>query len=166
MVVQVSEDVPKDYLAEVEQILSHEDFLSLQQYVQHQWTNRFMHSVNVSYLSWHIAKKLGCDEKAAARAGLLHDFCMYCFREETPTGEHQAFYHPKAAVENSVRIFQISQREQDAIRSHMFPLGPMPRNKEAWIITLADKVCAAMEFCHVGIALARKNRLTVIPKAA
>ena len=108
-----------------------------------------------------LARKFGCDEKAAARAGLLHDFCPYDFREETPTGEHQAFYHPKAAAENSTRIFHISEREEAAIRSHMFPLGPLPKNKEAWIITLADKICATMEFCHVAIALARKNRLVV-----
>ena len=60
-----------------------------------------------------------------------------------------------------MRTFQISAREEEAIRSHMFPLGPMPKNKEAWIITLADKVCATMEFCHVAIALSRKNRLVV-----
>ena len=165
MEVQVSEEVPVDYRSEVEQILSHEEFIALERYTQHQWTNRFMHSVNVSYLSWKIAKKLGCDEKAAARAGLLHDFCLYDFREKTPTGEHQAFYHPKIAAENSSRVYQISEREEHAIRAHMFPLGPMPRNKEAWIVSLADKVCAAMEFCHVAIALARKNRLVVVKTA-
>ena len=161
MGLQVSEEVPQDYLSEVQHILFHEDFMALEEYTQHQWTNRFMHSVNVSYLSWFIARKLGCDASAAARAGLLHDFCLFDFKEETPEGEHPAFYHPKAAAENSVRTFQISAREEEAIRSHMFPLGPMPKNKEAWIITLADKVCATMEFCHVAIALSRKNRLVV-----
>lgn len=161
MGLQISEEVPQDYLSEVEHILSHEDFMALEQFTQHQWTTRFMHSVNVSYLSWILARKFGCDEKAAARAGLLHDFCLYDFSEETPTGEHQAFYHPKAAAENSTRLFDISEREEAAIRSHMFPLGPLPKNKEAWIITLTDKICATMEFCHVAIALARKNRLVV-----
>lgn len=52
MGLQISEEVPQDYLSEVEHILSNEDFLALEQFTQHQWTTRFMHSVNVSYLSW------------------------------------------------------------------------------------------------------------------
>ena len=161
MDLQVSDDVSKEYLAEVLPILENEEVLSLSTFSHHQWTNRLMHSINVSYLSWFIAKKLGCDEKAAARAGLLHDFCPYDFKKKTPTGEHQAFYHPKAAARNSERVFQISERERKAILTHTFPLGPMPTNKEAWIITLADKICASMELCHVAIALARRNRLVL-----
>ena len=166
MDIRVSEDVSSAYLAEVKHILTNEEFLALSHFVHHQWTNRLMHSVNVSYVSWLIAQKLGCDASAAARAGLLHDFCPYDFKKRTPTGEHQAFYHPKAAAKNSERVFQISEREQKAILSHMFPLGPMPRNSEAWIITLADKICASMELCHVAIALARGNKMVLSTTSA
>ena len=162
----MSEEIAQGYLAEVQHIFADQEFLSLSKYVHHQWTNRLMHSINVSYLSWLIAKKLGCDEKAAARAGLLHDFCPYDFGKKTPTGEHQAFFHPKAAASNSLQKFELSQREVNAILTHMFPLGPVPRNKEAWIITLADKICATMELCHVAIALARRNRVVVVPVSA
>ena len=140
-----------------------EELLKQSLYTHHQWTTRLMHSINVSYLSWFIARKLGCDEKAAARAGLLHDFCPYDFRAETPTGEHQAFYHPKAAADNSAAHFDVTDRELDAILSHMFPLGPLPRNREAWIISFADKACAIAEGCHIAIALARRNRIVIIP---
>ncbi len=98
MDIQLSDEVSQAYLAEVEDILNNKEFLSLSLYEHHQWTTRLMHSINVSYISWKIAKKFGCDEKAAARAGLLHDFCPYDFRKKTPTGELQAFYHPKAAA--------------------------------------------------------------------
>lgn len=162
----MSEEISQEYLAEVRHIFADQEFLSLSQYVHHQWTNRLMHSINVSYLSWIIAKKLGCDEKAAARAGLLHDFCPYDFGKKTPTGEHQAFFHPKAAAANSQRKFELSQREVNAILTHMFPLGPVPKNKEAWIITLADKICATMELCNVAIALARHNRVVVVHASA
>lgn len=166
MEIQFSEEIDPAYLAEVGHIFTDEEFLSLGLFVHHQWTNRLMHSINVSYLSWLIAKKLGCDEKAAAKAGLLHDFCPYDFGKKTPTGEHQAFFHPKAAASNSLRRFDVSQREVDAILTHMFPLGPVPRNKEAWIITMADKVCAIMEVCRVSIALARRNRVVMTPVSA
>ena len=100
MDITVSDEVSQEYHALVKNILCNREFLKLSLYTHHQWTTRLMHSINVSYLSWFIARKLGCDEKAAARAGLLHDFCPYDFRAKTPTGEHQAFYHPKAAADN------------------------------------------------------------------
>ena len=158
MDIKVSEEVSPAYLGAVEDILTNEEFLRLNLYSHHQWTTRLMHSINVSYLSWMIAKKLGADERAAARAGLLYDF-----NEKTPTGEHQAFYHPKAAAENSLQNFDISEREVSAILTHMFPLGPIPKNKEAWIISFADKACAMTEGCHIAIALARRNRVVVTP---
>lgn len=166
MNIKVSEEVPKEYLTEVQNILSNKEFLSLDNYSHHHKTSRLMHSINVSYLSWLMARKFHCDEKAAARAGLLHDFCPYDFAEKTPTGELQAFYHPKAAAKNSFRTFQINDREHTAILTHMFPLGPVPRNREAWIISLADKICAVTEFCCVAIALARNNRMVVVKTTA
>lgn len=162
MKIELSKEISKDYISHVSFILEDEEFLSLAQYVQHQRTTRLMHSINVSYLSWFLAKKLHCDEKAAARAGLLHDFCPYDFKEETPTGESQVFFHPKAAAENSIQKFDITQREVDAILTHMFPLGNVPSNKEAWILTVTDKVCAVMEFFNVAIALERHNRVAVV----
>lgn len=161
MHITVSEEVASDYLADVGDILNNKDFLRLSDYTHHQWTNRLMHSINVSYLSWLIAGKLGCDRRSAARAGLLHDFCLYDFAGGTPTGEHQAFYHPKAAVKTSLQYFVISQKEQDAILAHMFPLGPLPNSREAWIITLADKLCASVELCRIPIALSRHNRVVI-----
>ncbi len=162
MDIELSEDIASEYLEDVWNILTNDEFLRLSQYVHHHWTTRLMHSVNVSYLSWLIARKLGCDARSAARAGLLHDFCPYDFKAKTPTGESQAFYHPKAAAKNSSKIFEISEREREAILTHMFPLGPLPRNREAWIITMADKICATMEGCHIAIALARRGRVTVV----
>ena len=166
MEIQWSEEVPPEYLAEIGPILKNREFLSLGRYVHHHKSNRLLHSMNVSYVSWKMAKHLGCDEKAAARAGLLHDFCPYDFEEETPTGEHQAFFHPKAAAENSCLYFEISKKEQEAILSHMFPLGPVPKSREAWIITAADKLCAVTELCHVAFALARRGRVVIRPALA
>lgn len=162
MDIQLSEEISAVYVSEVKHILEHKEFISLCLYSHHQGTDRLMHSVNVSYIAWKIAKRLRCDEKVAARAGLLHDFCPYDFGKRTPTGEHQAFYHPKAAAENSTRAFSISKKEKDAILTHMFPLGPIPKNKEAWIVTLADKICATLELCHIAVALARNNRVAVV----
>ena len=73
MDITVSDEVSQEYHALVKNILCNREFLKLSLYTHHQWTTRLMHSINVSYLSWFIARKLGCDEKAAARAGLVVD---------------------------------------------------------------------------------------------
>ena len=162
MDITLSEDIDAEYLEDVADILTNKEFLALNSYRHHVATTRLMHSINVSYISWKLAKKLGCDATVAARAGLLHDFCPYDFRQKTPTGEHQAFYHPKAAADNSARTFDISEKEWNAILTHMFPLGPVPKNREAWITTMADKICASLELCHIAVALARRNRVVVV----
>lgn len=161
MDIKITEDVSAEYLAVINDILDNEEFRKLAGYIQHLKTTRLVHSLNVSYLSWKIARKLSCDERAAARAGLLHDFFLYRFSDPKPVKELQAFYHPKVAARNSARHFQLSEKEQQAILSHMFPLGPLPTSREAWIITCADKFCAAMELCCFSIAFARQGRVTV-----
>ena len=166
MYIKISKEVEKQYRKEVEQILNNKDFQKLRYYKQHNWSDRLMHSINVSYLSWMMARRLGCDAKAAARAGLLHDFCLYDFHEKSADGEHQAFLHPKVAAENSMEHFDISEKERDAILSHMFPLGPLPKSREAWLITIADKVCAAAELCSIAIALARRGKVSFVQAPA
>ena len=148
MYIKISKEVEKQYRKEVEQIINNKDFQKLRYYKQHNWSDRLMHSINVSYLSWLMAKHLGCDTKAAARAGLLHDFCLYDFHE------------------NSMEHFDISEKERDAILSHMFPLGPLPKSREAWLITIADKVCAAAELFSIAIALARHGKISFVQAPA
>ena len=163
MDIKVAEDVSVEYLSVVSDILNNEEFRKLATYIQHLRTTRLIHSLNVSYLSWKIAKKLGCDEKAAARAGLLHDFFLYKFSDPKPVKELQAFYHPKVAARNSTKHFNLSEKERLAILSHMFPLGPLPKSREAWIITCADKLCATMELCCFSIVFAKQGRVMVTP---
>ena len=77
MDITLSEDIDAEYLEDVSDILTNREFLALNCFKHHYATTRLMHSMNVSYISWLLAKKLGCDAKAAARAGLLHDFFLY-----------------------------------------------------------------------------------------
>ena len=118
-----------------------------------------MHSINVSYISWAIAKRLGWDARTAARAGLLHDFFLYGYGEKDKRSFSQcmAFDHPKTAAKNSSEHFDITEKERLAILSHMFPLGPLPTSREAWLISFTDKICATTELFQVQIALAKRN---------
>lgn len=56
-----------------------------------------------------------------------------------------AFAHGARAARRADRFFPLDERQRSAIVSHMFPLAPVPKNAEAWILTLADKVVASRE---------------------
>ena len=144
-------EIPKEFIEQVSDILSSQEFLSLDTYSHHPGASRLVHSMNVSYLAWKMAKRWGYDERSAARTGLLHDFCPYDFADRTPTGEHQAFFHPKAAVCCSREHFHINSKEEQAILTHMFPIGPVPRSRLGWIVTLADKQASVLEVCGVTV---------------
>lgn len=157
----MSENISSEFLDIVQNILDDDEFCKLTNFRQHHKTTRFMHSLNVSYLSWRMAKKLGMDEKIAARAGLLHDFCLYDFKEKLPKGKLQAFYHPKVAAKTSQEHFELHEKECQAILSHMFPLGPLPKSREAWLISSMDKFCACAEFFRINVALSGRDKVKI-----
>lgn len=122
------------------------DFVKrLDRFEQHHKTSRLQHSLNVSYYSFKIAKKIGADPRMSARAGLLHDLYWYDWHTKK-TPQFHAFLHPRLAVKNASRLASISDREADAILKHMWPLYPgMPKYKESYAVTLADKYAATLE---------------------
>ena len=134
------------YFDHVRDIVIHPDFIQLDDYTQHLGTSRLEHSFHVSVIAWKLAQVLGLDERLAARAGLLHDFCLYDFHNDATQKKCQLVVHPFCAVEQSKKCFLLTRKEEKAIISHMFPLGPIPTTGEAWLITLADKICAIGEF--------------------
>ena len=62
--------------------------------------------------------------------------------------------HPYIAYENSSKYYNLSEIEKDAIISHMFPWNlKMPKYKEGWIVTIADKLVATKEGYSTKLAL-------------
>ena len=94
-----------------------------------------------------ISKFLHLDYEEAARAGLLHDFFISDEDRNLKDRFISTFVHPKEALENSVRVFNVSEKEKDIIRSHMFPINiSVPKYAESWIVSLVDKVVGTYEF--------------------
>ena len=115
---------------------------------QHGVTNVYWHSVNVAYMSLYLAKKLGVavDERALVRGALLHDYFLYDWHDRAPDHRLHGFYHPRRALDNAKRAFELSETEQNVILRHMFPLCPTPPGTaEGWLVCFADKVCAVLE---------------------
>lgn len=137
----------KDYLNIVDDLLQCDEVQQLAQYTQHHFSNRLRHSVSVSYQSYTIAKKIGADATATARAGLLHDLFYYDWRvTKFEEGSH-AYVHPRIALENAQKITHINDKEADIIVKHMFGATiALPKYRESWIVSLVDDFAAVNEY--------------------
>lgn len=142
--------VPDDavYISLVQDILENPTFQRLADYPQHGHTSCLSHSIAVSYLSYLACKQRGWDATAAARGGLLHDLFLYDWHEHyQQTGNRfHGLTHPKVALENAEKEFELNDLERDIIVKHMWPLTPVPpRYKEAYVVLYYDKICSTKE---------------------
>lgn len=141
-------ELDEEYLDCVRDILDHPVFQSMDQFIQHGNTTCKAHCIQVSYMSYCLCRKFGWDSRTAARAGLLHDLFLYDWHTHArETGEHfHGFTHPRVAMNNAVRYFDVTSAEQDCILRHMWPLTPIPPKTMAGMaIVYADKFCGVAE---------------------
>ena len=114
--------------------------------IVHHGSTRYNHSVRVAYTSFKISKALGCDTNCTIRAGVLHDFFLVRDDQNIATSTKMLIEHPSLAKENAINYFGVNEKEQNIIESHMFPISKIsPNSKEAWIVTLPDKIVATFE---------------------
>lgn len=114
---------------------------------QHGNVTVFEHSLSVAETSLKISKMLHIkvDEESMVKVALLHDYFLYDWHDKDHPKMH-GFRHASFAADNAMRDFGLTEKEYKAIRSHMFPLNlRIPTSREAFILTLADKYCAASE---------------------
>lgn len=143
----------KNYYKLVRKIIKNKEFIKIDNCIHH-GISRFDHSCRVSYYSYKVTKLLKLNYKEVARAGLLHDF----FLSENSTNKEKLksmFVHPTKSLENSEKLFELSNIEKDIIYTHMFPLNinRIPKYIESWIVSLVDKFVAVYEF---GYSFKRK----------
>lgn len=76
---------------------------------------------------------------------LLHDYFLYDWHDGK--GRHfHGFTHPECAFRNAEKDYTLSPRVKNIIIRHMFPLTIIPPTcTEAWIVCIADKICAIEE---------------------
>lgn len=143
--------------AEASDILESSNFRSTKQYIQHGNMTVYGHCMNVAKYSLSISQKLHikCSQRELIRGALLHDYFLYDWHDEEHIGIQNlhGFYHPGKALENAEKEYDLTQRERDIIKKHMWPLTIVPPMcREAWIVTMADKWCSLMEtfYLHKG----------------
>lgn len=139
----------KQYMRIVRHILDNDEFSKLKDIKHHEQT-RLNHCLKVSYYAYIIAKKLGLSYEEVARAGLLHDFYLGQVKEQKKVKDRLLLFttkHPEQALDNSLKYFELTEKEQDIIRTHMFPIDiKIPKFAESWLVSFVDKVVSTKEF--------------------
>ena len=133
----------KEFIDIVNPILENGEFLKTKQ-KNHHGINRFDHLMRVSYFSYIITRVLKLNYKETARAGLLHDF----FTDETKGSSQikSLRKHPTYALENAKKHFKLTDREEDIIKTHMFPVTfTPPKYMESWIVDIVDDAASVYE---------------------
>ena len=127
-------------------LLNNDMVKELDNFSQHMGTSRLQHSLNVAYYSFLLCYKLGLDYRSAARAGILHDFFLYDWREVHSSAKEHVSAHPRASLENAEKVTELNKIERDAVLRHMWPMTIVPpRYRESHIVSLADKLCTCAE---------------------
>lgn len=125
----------------------------LSKYIQHGITNVYIHSRNVAYLSYVLAKKLErklgykIDYEILIVGAMFHDFFLYDWHKTEGRPKLHGFRHPQIACQNAEKFYQINNAEKIIIQSHMWPLTitKFPKTIEAKIICAVDKGCSICE---------------------
>lgn len=144
----------EEFRSLVRDILKHSEFRRLREFRHHKGSI-YQHAMAVAYLSYKLGKYLGLDYRAMARGGLLHDFFLYDWRNhdvpDLPREEFHGFAHPRIALLNAEKHFEISGRERDIILKHMWPLTwKPPCYQESLLVSLVDKWVALREYAGRG----------------
>lgn len=136
------------YMECVDDIFLNPVFQLMDQFIQHGNTTCKEHCIQVSYMTYQICERYGWDYRSAARAALLHDLFLYDWHTHAKeTGNHfHGYTHPRVAMNNAIKYFDIIEKEQNMILRHMWPLTAIPpRYKEGFVLLYADKYCGLAE---------------------
>lgn len=135
-------------------ILKSKNFYRTKGYIQHGDMTVNAHVMNVARYSIALNDRLHAHShrRELIRGALLHDYFLYDWHVPDKENSHRlhGFYHPGIALKNASKEYQLTDRERDIIKKHMWPLTVSPPMcREAWIVTAADKWCSLMETLHM-----------------
>ncbi|MDO4623483.1 MAG: HD family phosphohydrolase [Eubacteriales bacterium] len=143
--------------------LKKEPICRMNHFMQHGTTTTMAHCANVARTSYMLNAKLRlhADEKALVRSAILHDFFLYDWHDGKPERKRHGFTHPEAACKNAMHYFQLTGKEKNVIRSHMWPLTirSVPKCREAFIICATDKYCSCIETLKLNHIFGLRDRI-------
>jgi glycyl-tRNA synthetase beta chain/uncharacterized protein len=116
-------------------LLLHPKVLETREHMHHSIPkhDHLMRSVRLSY---RLAQLLGADQRICVRAAMIHDIDSR-YGTLTTHGSVAARWAAEQGEPAEVCA---------AIESHMYPFGPPPTSREAWVLVLADKAASLGDF--------------------
>ena len=124
-------------------------YAEMKKYYSHSDITVYTHCIKVAIAAYEFVCKhdIRCDKKALVRGALLHDYYLYDWHDPNKGFRWHGFKHHRFALQNATRDYEIGECEKKIIYAHMFPLTfwCVPRCREAWIVSIADKIVATEE---------------------
>ncbi len=137
--------IASEFMELAKDILNNAMFRELATCEHHVDISRQQHCINVAYIAFAAAKRLGLDSRSVLRAGLMHDLFFYNYKE-SGLGLKHSYVHPVQALKNASELGELNEKEREIIKYHMWPVcNGSPRHLETYLISLVDKYCATME---------------------
>ncbi len=151
----------KEFFEVLEPYINHEIVQKMKnEYAHNKQISRFEHSLYVAYIAFLICKKLKLNASSAAIGGLLHDVGIKYGLSSAKDKLLDFFCHPKQSENLLLEHFDISDMERNIINTHMWPvtITKPPKYAESFMVNIADKYCASVEFlgvykANIGLAL-------------
>lgn len=132
-----------EFYSIIEPVIGNKEFQKTKN-IAHHGITRYEHLMRVSYYSYKITKALRLNYQETTRASLLHDFFLEETREDSKIEALRR--HPHYALENASKYFELSEREKDIIKTHMFPVTfTPPQYLESWIVDFIDDIAGVYE---------------------
>ena len=133
----------KEFEVITQDISLNSEFMKLNDCIHH-GISRLEHSYRVAYYSYKIMKFLKLNYIEGTRAALLHYFFIDEVNEYSALNRFRK--HPKCALENAKKYFEISPLQEDIIVKHMFPvtLTP-PKYLESVVVDIVDDIASIYE---------------------
>ncbi len=141
-----------EFINIVSDIAAIPEYQEMKHMMQHHATSRYQHCLNVAWYSYLMSKKAHLDYVSCTRGAMLHDFYLYDWHTEVPLPGRHCAVHPRVALMNAEKYFELNPIETDVILHHMWPNGTSrPETEEGMIVQAADKYCAFLEFTSHGV---------------
>ncbi|HEY8443219.1 MAG TPA: phosphohydrolase [Clostridia bacterium] len=136
------------FLEKINDILKHPQVYKMDNFIQHGNVSCLSHSIAVAYYSYVTALNLPfkVDFDSLIRGAMLHDFFLYDWHDKNKGVKWHGLKHPKIALENALKYFDLNKKEKDIILRHMWPLTIIPpKYLESYIVNAVDKSVSVIE---------------------
>lgn len=123
-------------------LIIHPKFLETR-FLIHHHISKHDHLLRSARYSYRLAPIFRADRRTCTRAAMLHDLDSRLGTLAT---------HGAIAARTAAHMGE-PEAVCTAIRTHMFPLGPVPTSREGWVLVLADKLASLSDFSHFILGL-------------